>query len=213
MTKEGKLGIPMQKMKIGAFDKDGNELGYNEVGELYINSPSMIMGYYNNPEETKKTIVDMHGSKWIKTGDFVSIDKDGNVKYLGRGKNMIIRPDGHNVWPEDIANYLFGCPIVKNVCVVGVKSKHNRIGEIPTAIVVLKDPNMNKEEAKNQILEYQSHLLGERDGAIDVRFRDKLPLTSIGKIDFVKITEEENKNLSDIDFATLTNNKKKVLKQ
>ena len=72
---------------------------------------------------------------------------------------------------------------------------------------------MDKEEAKNIILEYQSHLLGERDGAIDIRFRDELPLTSIGKIDSIKLAEEENKNLSDIDFATLTaNNKKKVLK-
>ena len=67
MTKEGKLGIPMQKMKIGVFDKDGNELGFNEVGELYINSPAMIDGYHNNKAETNKTIVTMYGEKWIKT--------------------------------------------------------------------------------------------------------------------------------------------------
>lgn len=213
MTKEGRLGIPMQKIKIGAFDEKGNELGYNEVGELYINSPSMIIGYHNNIDETKKTIVDLHNEKWIKTADMVAIDEDGNMKYYGREKNMIIRPDGHNVWPETISNYLFGCPIVKNVCVVGITSKYNEIGKIPTAIVVLKDPNMDKEEAKKQILEYQSHLLGERDGAIDVRFRDKLPLTPIGKIDVRKVMQEENETLSEIDFATLAANKKKVLKQ
>ena len=213
MTKEGRLGIPMQKMKIGAFDKDGNEVSYNELGELYINSPSMIDGYHNKPEATRDTIININGEKWIKTNDFVSIDTDGNVKYFGRGKNMIVRPDGHNVWPEDIRNFLFGCPIIKDVCVVGIKSKYNSVGEIPTAIVVLKDEKMPKEEAKKQILEYQSHLLGERDGAIDIRFRGSLPLTSIGKIDSAKITEEENKILSNIDFATLTNNKKKVLKQ
>ena len=213
MTKEGRLGIPMQKMKIGAFDKDGNEVSYNELGELYINSPSMIDGYHNKPEATSDTIIIINGEKWIKTNDFVSIDTDGNVKYFGRGKNMIVRPDGHNVWPEDIRNFLFGCPIIKDVCVVGIKSKYNSVGEIPTAIVVLKDEKMPKEEAKKQILEYQSHLLGERDGAIDIRFRGSLPLTSIGKIDSAKLTEEENKILSNIDFATLTNNKKKVLKQ
>lgn len=213
MTKEGRLGIPMQKMKIGAFDKDGNEVGYNELGELMINSPSIIDGYHNNLEETEKTLIKINGETWIKTGDYVSIDSDGNVKHFGREKNMLIRPDGHNVWPEVIRNTLFGCPIIKDVCIIGIKSKYNKIGEIPTAIVVLKDPNMDKVEAKKQILEYQSHLLGERDGAIDVRFRESLPLTPIGKINSAELTKEENKILSEIDFATLTNNKKKVLKQ
>ena len=213
MTKEGRVGIPMQKMKIGVFDEDGNELGYNEVGELMINSPAIINGYHNNYDETNKTIKVINGEKWIKTGDYASIDTDGNVKILGRKKTMIIRPDGHNVWPDVIRNNLFGCPIVKDICVVGIKSKYNEIGEIPTAVVVLKDEKMDKEEAKNTILEYQSHLLGERDGVIDIRFRDSLPLTPIGKIDSIKLKEEENKVLSDIDFDTLTNNnKKKVLK-
>ncbi len=213
MTKEGRLGIPMQKMKIGAFDEDGNELTYDEIGELMINSPAVIEGYHNSIEETNKTIKTINGEKWIKTGDVVSIDTDGNVKIIGRKKSMIVRPDGHNVWPDVIGNNLRWCPLIKNVCVVGIKSKHNKIGEIPTAIVVLKDQTMDKEEAKNQILEFQSHLFGERDGVIDVRFRDSLPLTPIGKIDTVKITKEENEVLSDIDFDTLVNNKKKVLKQ
>lgn len=213
MIKVGRIGIPMQKMKIGVFDEDGNELGYNETGELRINSPAIINGYHNNEEETNHAIITVNGERWIKTGDYVSIDEDGNVKIIGRKKTMIIRPDGHNVWPDLIRNNLFSCPIVEDVCVVGVKSKYDENGLIPTAVVVLKDKTMDKEEAKNIILEYQSHLLGERDGAIDIRFRDELPLTSIGKIDSIKLTEEENKNLSDIDFATLTaNNKKKVLK-
>ena len=211
MTKEGRIGIPMQKMKIGAFDEDGNEVGYNEVGELMINSPAVIDGYYNNIEETNKTILTINDEKWIKTGDIVSIDEDGNVKIIGRKKSMIVRPDGHNVWPDIIRDNLFGCPIIKDVCVIGIKSKYENIGEIPTAIVVLKDNNMDKEDAKNQILEYQSHLLGERDGAIDVRFRDSLPLTPIGKIDTIRITNEENQKLSDIDFKKIANIKKKVL--
>lgn len=212
MIKVGGIGIPMQKMKIGVFDNDGNELGYNEVGELRINSPSIIKGYFNNEEETNKTIIEVNGERWIKTGDYVKIDEDGNVKIMGRKKTMIIRPDGHNVWPDLIRNNIFSCPIVEDVCVIGIKSKYDENGEIPTAVVVLKDKNMNHDEARKIILEHQSHLLGERDGAIDIRFRDSLPLTPIGKIDSIRLTIEENKNLSDIDFATLTNTKKKVLK-
>lgn len=213
MTKEGRIGIPMQKMNIGVFDKDGNELGYNQTGELYINSPSIIKGYFNNDKKTKETIININGQRWIKTKDEAEIDKDGNVKIIGRKKTMLIRPDGHNVWPDVIRNALYGCPIIKDLCVIGIKSKYNNSGVIPTAIVVLKDKNMDKEEAKNIILEYQSHLLGERDGVIDIRFRDSLPLTPIGKIDSINLTKKENENLSDIDFDVLTNNKKKVLKQ
>lgn len=212
--KVGKVGIPMQKMKVGVFDDEGNELGYDTMGELWINSPAIIEGYLNNPDETNTAIVTINGERWIKTKDIVEIDKDGNVKFVGRKKAMIVRPDGHNVWPDEIRNNLLWCPIIKDVCVVGVKSKHNEIGEIPTAVVVLKDQSMDKEEAKNQIFEYQSHLLGERDGISDIRFRESLPFTPIGKIDSVKLTEEENKNLSDVDFNQIINNvKKKVLKQ
>ncbi len=209
VTKEGRVGIPMQKMKVGVFDEDGNELGYNEKGELWINSPSIIEGYFNNPEETENVIVTVNGERWIKTKDIVEIDPDGSVKFIGRKKAMIVRPDGHNVWPDMIRDNLLWCPIIKDVCVVGVKSKHNEIGQIPTAVVVLKDSSIDKEDAKKQIFEYQSHLLGERDGISDVRFRDSLPYTPVGKIDSIKLTEEENKLLSDIDFYTITNIVKK----
>ena len=178
-----------------------------------ITSPAIIEGYYNNEEETSKTILNINNKRWIKTGDIASIDQDGNVEIIGRKKEMIIRPDGHNVWPNLIKNNLLGCPIIEDVCIIGVKSKYDKSGYIPTAVVVLKNANINKEQARQQILEYQSHLLGERDGAIEIRFREELPLTPIGKIDYKKLTEEENEILSDIDFSKLTNNvKKKVLK-
>ena len=214
VSKLGHLGVPMQKMNIGVFDEKGNELGYNEVGELRISSPAIINGYLNNEEEAKKTILNVNNERWIKTGDVVSVDEDGFVKIIGRKKDMIIRPDGHNVWPNVIVNNLFGCPIIKDVCVIGVKSKYDNTGEIPTAIVVLDNPEMNEAEARLQIFEYQSHLLGERDGAIEIRFRKELPLTPIGKVDIMKLTKEENKILSNVDFAELTNNKvkKKAMK-
>ena len=70
-------------------------------------------------------------------------------------------------------------------------------------IVVLKDSSMDPEIAKKIIFEHQSHLLGERDGAVDIRFRENLPMTSIGKIDILKIECEENLQKSNIDFDVL----------
>lgn len=204
MTKVGRIGIPMQKTTVGVFDEDGNELGYNKAGELRISSPAIINGYFKNEQETANTIIEVSGERWIKTGDYAEIDEDGNVKIIGRKRAMFIRPDGHNVFPDLIRDYLIGCPIIKEVCVVGIKSRHHSHGKIPTAIVVLKDVKMNHDEAKKVIAEYQSHLLGERDGAIDIRFRNELPMTPIGKIDVLKIAMEENQHESDIDFDILT---------
>ena len=213
MTKNGSVGIPFQKMVIGVFDDEGNECRYNEVGELMISSPQIISEYYNNLEETKKVIVDFNGEKWIKTGDYAKIDNDGHVYIIGRKKSMFIRPDGHNVFPDLIRDTLMGCNLIDNVSVIGVKSKYNDYGKIPTAVVVLKDKNVDKELARKQIFEYQSHQLGERDGALEIRFRDSLPLTSIGKIDVMKIEKEESEFLSEINFDKLTANvKKKTLK-
>ncbi len=213
MTKIGSIGIPFQKMNIGVFDEDGNECGYDCVGELMIASPNIIDEYYNNPFETQKAIVIINGQRWIKTGDYAKIDSDGNVYIIGRKKLMFIRPDGHNVFPELIRDVLMKCSLIENVCVIGVKSKHNNNGKIPTAVVVLRDQTMDKELARKLILEFQSHLLGERDGALDIRFRDSLPLTPIGKIDAMKIEQEECEILSDSNFDELTANvKKKILK-
>lgn len=203
VTKTGSTGIPMQKMNIGVFEESGNELPYGETGELWIKSPAAIMGYYGNEIESKNIFAEFYGEKWIKTGDYAKIDEDGNVFLMGRKRVMFTRPDGHNVFPEMISNNLSGCPIVDDVCVVGIRSIHNEHGKIPTAIVVLKDQTMDYESAKREILEYQSHLLGDRDGAIDVRFRKELPVTPIGKIDVLRIEEEENRTPSDIDFETL----------
>ena len=213
MTKIGSIGIPFQKMNIGVFDEDGNECSYNEVGELYITSPEIIKEYHNNPDETRKTIIDVHGTRWIKTGDYAKIDNDGHVYIIGRKKLMFIRPDGHNVFPDLISDTILGCPLVEKVSVIGIKSKYNDNGKIPTAIVVLNDKNMDKELAKREILEFQSHCLGERDGAIDIRFRDSLPLTPIGKVDTMQLEREESTILSEINFDELTANvKKKILK-
>ena len=177
MTKVGRIGIPMQKTTIGVYDESGNELTYNEVGELRISSPAIFSGYFKNEKETRDTVIEVSGQKWIRTGDYAEIDEDGNVKIIGRKRVMFVRPDGHNVFPDMIRDYLNGCPIIKDVCVVGIKSKYNSHGKIPTAIVVLKDKTLDKDKATQEILEYQSHLLGERDGAIDIRFRDELPMT------------------------------------
>ena len=93
---------------------------------------------------------------------------------------------------------------------MGLKSIHNDAGEIPTAFVVLRDKSYDKKKAAEEIKEYQSHILPERDGAIDIRFIDELPLTSVGKVDKNKLKTEGG--VSEIDFDTLIGQKKEKTK-
>ncbi|WP_081669957.1 class I adenylate-forming enzyme family protein [Butyrivibrio sp. AE3006] len=94
------VGIPMAGITVGVFDEEGKELGYNQKGELWIRSKSVMKCYYNKPELTAKTKVD----GWIHTGDLAEIDENGFVYILGRVKDTTLLPDGRKIYLFDIAH-------------------------------------------------------------------------------------------------------------
>ena len=94
------VGIPYAGITMGVFDEDGNELGYNQRGELRIKSRSAMKGYYNKPELTVQTKVD----GWIRTGDLAEIDENGFVYIWGRVKDTTKLKDGREIYLFDIAN-------------------------------------------------------------------------------------------------------------
>ena len=218
-TKEGSVGFPLPKNIETIIDKDGHEIRiaslrdingedhYNNEGELMISGPTMVKGYYENEEEEKKTFIhDSVGQRWIKSGDNVKMEEDGRISIIGRIKNMIVRPDGHNVWPALIENTINSYPLVEDTCVVGLKT-----GEIPTAYVVLKDKSYDEETARKEILEHQDHILPERDGALEIRFIDEIPLTPVGKKNIIKLKKMAEE--SEVDFDTVIGQKKTKTKK
>lgn len=94
------VGIPFAGIIVGVFDHDGNELGYDQRGELWITSKSVMKGYYNKTELTAKTKID----GWIHTGDLAEIDKNGFVYIWGRINDSIDLPNGRRVYLFDLAN-------------------------------------------------------------------------------------------------------------
>ncbi len=101
--KHGALGmaLPGYEMKIDNPDKDG-------IGEILIRGPHVMLGYYNMPEETKKTIVD----GWLHSGDYGRVDKDGFYTITGRKKNLIVTKTGKNIFPEELEEYLNSSPFI-----------------------------------------------------------------------------------------------------
>ena len=108
--KPASAGLPMPGTEIRIIDQDENG-----VGEIICKGDSVMIGYYNNPEETAKVLID----GWLYTGDYGYFDKDGFLYIAGRKKNVIVTKNGKNIFPEEVEFYLNKCESIKEVVVWG----------------------------------------------------------------------------------------------
>lgn len=205
----GSVGIPLPLVDAeirNPITKERIE-NPNEIGEWYFSGPSVMLGYLKNEEENNKIFyIDENGKKWIKTGDLGYVNEDGLFFHQARSKRMIIRPDGHNVFPSTIENVLATHPAVAECAVVGVNSIDNQQGKLPKAVVVLKDDFKGFEDEVQGMLEKLcSDNLPERDVAYYYEFVDKIPMTPAGKVDFkaLESTGIEKANSSDVKITKL----------
>ena len=109
--KPASAGLPMPGTEIRIIDQDENG-----VGEIICKGDSVMLGYYNNPEETAKVLVD----GWLHTGDYGYFDKDGFLYISGRKKNVIVTKNGKNIFPEEVEFYLNKCDYINEVVVWGL---------------------------------------------------------------------------------------------
>jgi long-chain acyl-CoA synthetase len=122
--------FPIGEMKI--VDANGNELPTGGVGELWVKGPSVVRGYWQNPQATAETFID----GWLRTGDIARLDEEGFCTILDRAKDMLIR-GGENIYCVEVENALYEHPGVIDAAVIGIP--HRSLGEEPAAVVVLKD--------------------------------------------------------------------------
>ena len=180
----GSVGIPFTHTVISVFDKEtGKELPYNEIGEICMSGPSIMLGYYDNPTETKQIKRNHDGAEWIHSGDLGYMTEEGNIFILNRAKRIIVRHDGFKVFPSQIENVLSKSNSVNACCVVGVSDHKHSQGQLPIAFVVRND-GVNDEQVKMELFEMCKKELPEYAQPIDFVFVDALPLTPIGKIDY-----------------------------
>ena len=121
------VGLPVAYTDVKIIDP--TEEG---VGEILVKSPSVMLGYYNNPEATAEVI---SSDNWLKTGDLGYIDKDGFIFINGRQKNLIVSSGGKNIYPEEIEGHFNGSKLVAEILIVGRKEKEFG-GEQIFAVVV-----------------------------------------------------------------------------
>lgn len=188
INKPRSVGIPSPTTTVGIFDPDtGEELSYHEIGEVCVTGPSMMKGYWNNPDETAN-IMRKHadGKIWIHSGDLGYIDEDGFLFIKGRLKRMITRFDGHKVFPVNLESMVMAFEDVRNCAVIGVKDRGHGQGHYPMIIVELFE-GVDREEACSKIFQYCNMHAEERGRPVAVIAVDEIPLTAMGKNDFVAL--------------------------
>ena len=184
--KRGSVGVPCLTTTVGVFDPiTGEELDYNKTGEICMTGPSMMKGYYNNPEETAH-VMRLHddGKVWVHSGDIGYIDEDGFIFIKGRVKRMITRFDGHKVFPVVIEGAINGFETVVNCVVVGVNDRDRTQGQYPMAIVQLAESVIDAQVECRRIFRICNEMLEERGRPVGIIPVDEIPLTGMGKNDF-----------------------------
>ncbi|MEO8283395.1 MAG: long-chain-fatty-acid--CoA ligase [Pseudarthrobacter sp.] len=171
----GTIGVPFPStlMKVVELDDPATEVDPGHQGELLIKGPQVFQGYWNNPEETAKTLT-VDG--WLRTGDIVTVDADGFATVVDRAKELIIT-GGFNVSPSEVESVLRLHPDVKDAAVIGKPLE--RGGELVAAAVELEPGTTLDEEALRT--HCREHLAGYKVPRRIVEI-EAMPRSMLGKI-------------------------------
>jgi fatty-acyl-CoA synthase len=183
----GSIGTVHPHIEVKIIDPSTNKVvPVGGTGELCTRGYSVMLGYWDNPEATRKAIDE---ARWMHTGDLATMDAEGYVNIVGRIKDMVIR-GGENVYPREIEEFLYQHPKVSDVQVIGVPDP--KYGEEIMAWVKLKPGETATEDeikafCKGQIAHYKIPRY--------VKFVDAFPMTVTGKIQKFKMREESMQEL------------------
>jgi len=179
--------VPVVDVVIVPEDYEGDEpasdlpAGPDVVGELWIKGPNVVQGYWNKPEETKKSFT----RGWLKSGDVGRIDEDGYIHIVDRAKDMIIR-GGENVYSVEVEGALFEHPDVADCAVIGLPEE--TLGEEVAAVVVLRPGRVVEAE---ELMRHVGARLAKFSVPTVIHFRSSpLPRNPQGKVLKRQLREE-----------------------
>ena len=190
MYKPGSIGVPFPDTYIKIVKPDTEEeLPLGEEGEILLAGPTVMKCYMKHPEETAHTLRHhADGLTWVYTGDLGYMDNEGFVYFKGRAKRMIIT-SGYNVYPAQMENILEAHEAVQMSCVIGVPDPYKM--QKVKAFVKLAAGFDPTDETKEQIFAYCRKNIAKYAMPYDIEFREELPKTLVGKVNFRVLEEEE----------------------
>jgi long-chain acyl-CoA synthetase len=184
------IGLPIHdtKQKIVDIENGQTELGVGEVGELIVQGPQVMQGYWKAPEATAEALRD----GWLYTGDIGWMDEDGYVTVTDRKKEMI-KFKGFSVAPAQIEALLLEHPAVSDVAVVGKPDEE--AGEVPKAYVVLRTGY--EQQSPDELMGWVNNKLATYKSIHEIEFIDTIPRNPSGKILRRILKEQERLKLGE----------------
>ena len=171
-TYNGTIGYPMPGTDVTLRDDNGAIVPLGEPGEMWVRGPQVMQGYWQHPDETRRTLQD----GWLKTGDIAVMRPDGALKIVDRKKDMIL-VSGFNVYPSEVEAVLAQHPAVLEVACIGVPSEGS--GEKVKACVVTRP---GKKLTMEELQKFaNAHLTAYKRPKV-YEFCDDLPKSNVGKI-------------------------------
>ena len=186
-SKAAAAGLPLPGTEIQIIEEDENG-----IGEIVCRSESVMLGYYQDPEETARVL----RNGWLHTGDYGRFDSDGFLYISGRKKNVIVTKNGKNIFPEEVEYYLTGNPYIEEVLVHGVEDE--RTGDIivkaeiyPNYELILEESGPMTPEEIHRFLKMQIDEINEQ-----MPLYKRVKRFNIRKTEFEKTTTRKIKRFT-----------------
>jgi long-chain acyl-CoA synthetase len=186
------IGFPLKSRQCQVVDPETlNPVSQGGSGELLVSSPYTLKEYFNKPEETRRTFVELDGRIWCRMGDFVSALPSGELIYVERSAD-IIKHKGYRVSASEVEAALQDHPTVIGACVVGIPDP--KVGERIKAIVVLKEDARGV--GGTELMRWCRERLAPYKVPSYIEFRDMLPKSKVGKLLRREVRDDERRRMA-----------------
>jgi fatty-acyl-CoA synthase len=171
IRKRGSVGKVIPTVAARVVDENMNDVPVGEVGEIVYRAPTLMSGYWNNPQATAEAFA----GGWFHSGDLVRMDEDGYVWVVDRKKDMIIS-GGENIYCAEVENALASHPQIVEVAVIG--RAHEKWGEVPIAVAAVAGEELRLED----LLEFLAERLARYKHPKALEIVEALPRNPAGKV-------------------------------
>ncbi|OBG48653.1 MULTISPECIES: fatty-acid--CoA ligase FadD5 [unclassified Mycobacterium] len=171
IRKRGSVGKVIPTVAARVVDENMNDVPIGEVGEIVYRAPTLMSGYWNNPEATAEAFA----GGWFHSGDLVRVDEEGYVWVVDRKKDMIIS-GGENIYCAEVENVLASHPSIVEVAVIG--RTHEKWGEVPIAVAAVAGDQLLLDELQ----EFLAERLARYKHPKALEIVDALPRNPAGKV-------------------------------
>jgi acyl-CoA synthetase (AMP-forming)/AMP-acid ligase II len=186
-NRPGTVGPPVADTRQKVVDlATGEELPVGETGELLVQGPQVMAGYFNRPDASEETLLTDDDGVWLRTGDIVTVEEDTYVTIRDRAKEMI-KYKGYQIAPAELESVLAEHPDIADAAVIP-KDAGNGTDEIPKAFVVVRE---GAELSADEIMAFVDERVAPYKKVREVEFIDAIPKNPSGKILRRELKEKE----------------------